>query len=144
MTQSFIVKVVCVILIFVGIIFVAVGVGVSISEKKKKSSCTYLVMAEIIDMRKSVTSWQDHSKTVSWYPVYQYYIYDEVLTVNSNIGHYKPVYEVGDRVEIYVDPRHPDIIYDPTRTGIMVGKIFIVVGALLGICSVVAIRLLIS
>lgn len=113
----------------IGIVFLSVGIGLRVNENKKKENCTQPVVATVKNMVKD-RSYKDIDDIITyyWYPVYEYKVGDAIYTRISNIGNVKKQYEIGQKVNILVNPNNPDEIYNDNEKQELIGKIFLVVG----------------
>ena len=113
----------------IGIVFLSVGIGLRVNENKKKENCTQPVVATVKNMVKD-RSYKDIDDIITyyWYPVYEYKVGDAIYTRISNIGNVKKQYEIGQKVNILVNPNNPEEIYNDNEKQELIGKIFLVVG----------------
>ena len=58
----------------VGIVFTGTALGLGISAKRKREICTQPVQAVIADLERSDNISMEGIRTVSWFPVYEYFI----------------------------------------------------------------------
>ena len=72
----------------------------------------------------------DEVKMMSWFPVYEYSVHGTVLRKRASVGTVRPEVSVGQKVNLYVNPNHPDEFYSPADKSAFVRKVFIGVGAL--------------
>lgn len=55
----------------------------------------------------------DEVKMMSWFPVYEYSVHGTVLRKRASVGTVRPEVSVGQKVNLYVNPNHPDEFYSP-------------------------------
>ena len=113
----------------IGIAFLGVGIGLRVNENKKKENCTQPVVATVKNMVKD-RSYKDIDDIITyyWYPVYEYKVGNAIYTRISNIGNVKKQYEIGQKVNILVNPNNPDEIYNGNEKQKLIGNIFLSVG----------------
>ncbi|MBO5163191.1 MAG: DUF3592 domain-containing protein [Ruminococcus sp.] len=138
-------KVVGVFFIIFSVLFILVGMFVSFVPKINAKKCTETVMAEVVDnaMTEIEIGYRNRRRsTVNYSPVFQFEYNGEEYTVRSNTSSSSPAYQVGENVELKIDPDDPNDFYAPSdRTFSLIGIIFSIVGGIfliLGITAVVS------
>ena len=123
------------VLVLIGVIFLCIGIGLISREKRKKATCTQLIVATVVDMQHKAIGASgyadaDEAMMMSWFPVYEYSVHGTVLRKRASVGTVRPEVSVGQKVNLYVNPNHPDEFYSPADKSAFVRKAFIGVGAL--------------
>ena len=78
-------------LALMGIIFLSISSVLGKKYKRKIEHCTHKTTARVITMRR-VTSHDSYATpTISWYPVYEYYVGTQKLEKHSNYGQDKQI-----------------------------------------------------
>ncbi len=91
----------------VGVIFVGISIGLSRSAAHKRNVCTQHVIARVTDIEGIRNHSMDrHMRTESWYPVYEYSIGNETVKVRSKIGGLRTDFEIGQKVDLMVNPQY--------------------------------------
>ena len=118
--------------LFLGIVFLGIGSGLARNRSKKQRLCTQTVSAVIVDViQESTYSSMDHSRSETWYPVYEYTAGSEKLTVRSHVGGLKSAYRIGQKTVLQINPDDPKQFYDPNDEMRLMTIVFCVVGCLL-------------
>ena len=117
----------------IGIAFLGVGIGLCIRGRKKRSTCTKLVTATVVDMQRESGGVGDSSasgevRLKSWFPVYEYTIGGVRQRAKAFVGTAKPEVEIGQAVELFVNPDRTDEFYCPTEKISCIQKVFTGVG----------------
>ena len=118
-----------------GVIFLCIGTALYARGKRKRASCTQQVIASVTDIQHRAIGASgytdaDEVKMMSWFPVYEYSVHGTVLRKRASEGTVRPEVSVGQKVNLYVNPNHPDEFYSPADKSAFVRKVFIGVGAL--------------
>jgi len=120
-------------------IFIVVGIFLVKSYNHKKEICTVKAEATVIENRKIKTtrrSGKNHRKKTStgYAPVYSYKYEGTEYTLKSSTSTNPPLFDVGETVEIYINPDNPKEIFVPRdKTEYIVGMIFSIGGTVIGI-----------
>lgn len=115
-------------------ILMVVGIVCFITPIKKKGACTETVQAAVVDdiIEHSDRKVDDGMRTVAdyHYPVYQFIYKGEEYTIKSSVGTDPARYEIGDELDLYINPSNPNEFYDPSdvTTYIVLGIVFGVIG----------------
>ena len=117
----------------IGVTFLCIGIGLRARGRKKRSICTRLVTAVVVDLRRERVGVDDFSVSgeavmKSWFPVYEYMIDGVKQRVQARVGTAKPEENVGQAVEIFVNPDRIDEFYCPTEKISCIQKVFTGVG----------------
>lgn len=117
----------------IGITFLCVGIGLYKRGLKKRRICTRPVTAVVVDLQRERVGVDDFSVSgeaalQSWFPVYEYTIDGVEQRVKAFVGTAKPEVEVGQVVEIFVNPDRIDEFYCPTEKISSIQKVFTGVG----------------
>ena len=117
----------------IGVTFLCIGIGLRARGRKKRSICTRLVTAVVVDLRRERVGVDDFSVSgeavmKSWFPVYEYMIDGVKQRVQARVGTAKPEVNVGQAVEIFVNPERIDEFYCPTEKISCIQKVFTGVG----------------
>lgn len=125
-------------ILVMGIIFLVVAIVVKVSFDKKSESCTQIVEASIVDIRKMerTESGETTPQYVSYFPVYEYEYKGKIYKSGSNVGNLKNAFEIGKKVKIYIDPQNPEKIYEDSNVPKLLVGIFGAVGTILILISV--------
>lgn len=126
-------------LIFIlGISFLIVAILIKIFFDKKSKVCTQIVDASIVDIRKieRTESGTTEPQYVSYFPVYEYKYMGRIYKSGSNVGNLKSAFEIGKKVKIYIDPQNPEKIYEASNVPKLLIGIFVAVGMILILISV--------
>lgn len=117
----------------IGIAFFCIGIGMHARGQRKRSICTRLVTAIVVDLQRERVGVDDFSVSgeavmKSWFPVYEYMIDGVKQKVRARVGTAKPEVNVGQAVELYVNPDRIDEFYCPTEKISCIQKVFTGVG----------------
>ena len=117
----------------IGITFICIGIGLHARRRKKRSTCTRPVTATVVDMRRERVGVDDFSVSgeavlKSWFPVYEYTIGGVKQRAKAFVGTAKPEVEIGQAVELFVNPDRIDEFYCPTEKISCIQKVFTGVG----------------
>ena len=78
----------------------------------------------------------------SWFPIYEYTVGGVTQRAKAFIGTAKPEVEVGQAVELFVNPDHIEEFYCPTEKTSCIQKVFIGVGAVCLCLAVIMVGIL--
>ena len=78
----------------------------------------------------------------SWFPVYEYMIDGVKQKVRARVGTAKPEVNVGQAVELFVNPDRMEEFYCPTEKASCIQKVFIGVGAVCLCLAVIMVGIL--
>lgn len=107
-------------------IFFFVGTFVSNVQKKAKKICTEPVNAIVCDMARSTSS-----DSTTYAPIYEFEYNGMTYKIQSNTYSSPMPLQVGDNVQIFVEPGNPDRIYSPhEKATTMVGRVFQIIGGI--------------
>ena len=117
-----------------GIAFLGVGIGLRIRGRKKRNTCTKPVTATVVDMQRDSIGVGDSSvsrqaRLKSWFPVYEYTVGGVKQRAKALIGTTQPERQVGETVELFVNPDRTNEFYCPTEKRSCIQNVFIGVGA---------------
>lgn len=99
--------------LFIGIVFIVISLGMRTARRKAEELCTVSVPAIIVSIvEESSYSSMDHTKTRSWYPVYEYAYKDELYKIKSNIGGLQSDYKIGTKTTLLINPNKPAQFYN--------------------------------
>lgn len=120
-----------------GAILALVALSLLISRGAGKRRCTERVAAVVVDNERVVSKTMDRPFTYA--AVFEYEFRGQIYRHKSSISTNPPRYQVGQRVELMIDPDDPGTVYD--KSGAADAACFIVLGAaavflLLGIFGV--------
>lgn len=132
-------KIVGFIFAFVAVIIIIIGAWVSVNTKQLQKRCTDTVTAEIVEniKVKSRTKTKHGYRTVTTYkPVFNFAYNGQNYSVESNSSHKPPLFEVGEKIEIKINPSDLSETYIPADKSadyagiicIAMGVIFLAVG----------------
>lgn len=127
----------CSLFAVVGLVMLGVGI---VKPIKDKARCSVLVTAEVIDIKRRLSSDSDGGSTWVYAPVYRYY-YQGRDYLNESDLYSSSVVKVGTQQEIRLNPNNPNDFIEPKRQvgvavlAIIMGVIFTVAG----ICAVMAV-----
>ena len=117
----------------IGIAFLGVGIGLCIRGRKKRNTCTKPVTATVVDMQRESIGVGDSSasgevRLKSWFPVYEYTVGGVKQRAKALIGTAQPERQVGETVELFVNPDRTNEFYCPTEKRSCFQNVFIGVG----------------
>lgn len=122
--------------VFMGIIFVGISIGVSRSIAHKKAVCTQHVVAEIVEIKRVRTrSLDSKNRSASWYPVYEYWADNQKIRKQSGIGGMKSAFEIGQKVDLQINPQNASEFYNPQDQAGILQTVFLIVGLILFACG---------
>ena len=103
-----------------GVTFLCIGIGLHVRERKKRNTCTLPVTATVVDLRRERVGVDDFSVSgeaalKSWFPIYEYTVGGVTQRAKAFIGTAKPEVEVGQAVELFVNPDCIEEFYCPTE-----------------------------
>lgn len=124
----------------IGLIFFVVGIGIGIHDRNMKKRCSEEATAVVIENK---TSFSDGDSSPTYSPVFRYTFNGTEYTQDTGYSSDPPVFEVGDKTEIFVDPSDPHKIYVPklkiakllTVIFTLIGGALLIVGVILYIIS---------
>lgn len=126
-------------ILLMGFLFCGIGNVIVGVRRRKRRFCTTLVNARVIDLVFDPTTSEGNA---SYYcPVFEYYAGGELIRRKSAYGNTKQNFEIGESVELYINPDKPTDIYCEKETNQVkkisvifniTGIILIVVGAIIG------------
>lgn len=115
----------------IGIIFIVIAIGMTVSQKHKRKACTQPVSARVADMERSESYSGDGYRTVTWFPVYEYYAEGNLIRKRSPYGSSRQNVYTGQSVKLYINPDNVNEFYcEQDKSGLICG-IFGAVGAVL-------------
>ena len=128
-----------------GVTFLCIGIGLHARGRKKRNICTLPVTATVVDLRRERVGVDDFSASgeaalKSWFPIYEYTVGGVTQRVKAFIGTAKP--EVGQAVELFVNPDHIEEFYCPTEKTSCIQKVFIGVGTVCLCLAVIMVGIL--
>lgn len=126
-------KVVGTFFIVFSVIFIMIGIFVSLVPKMKSKKCTETVMAEVVDLlpvQSSSKSGRGHHRTsITYRPVFSYTYNGKDYRAESGTSSDPPAFQVGEEVELKIDPDNPKDFYAPSdKTYALLGIIFSAMG----------------
>lgn len=80
--------------------------------RRKKEDCSIAAKGTIVKVIKKYVRNSDPRRKHIYYPVYEYMVNGEQITVKSEYGTYTAC-QVGTQVELYYNPHNPTEIYVP-------------------------------
>ena len=124
-------------------VFIISGIVMIKSYKHKQEVCTVKVEAVVIENKKvthrSKTKNGHRRTTTTYAPVYSYTYNGTDYTQKSSVSANPPVFNVGDRVELYLNPSNPQEIFVPRdKTLYYLGLGFSVGGFVIGVLVMIA------
>ena len=130
-----------------GVTFLCIGIGLHVRERKKRNTCTLPVTATVVDLRRERVGVDDFSASgeaalKSWFPIYEYTAGGVTQRAKAVIGTAKPEVEVGQAVELFVNPDRIEEFYCPTEKASCIQKVFIGVGAVCLCLAVIMVGIL--
>lgn len=118
--------------IFIGIVFAGISIGVSRNISHKKKVCTQQVAARVVDIKRIKNRSMDtNTRSSSWYPVYEYWADNQNIRVRSHVGGLKDTFQIGQRVDLLINPEKVSEFYNPSDQAGLLQKIFLAVGLVL-------------
>lgn len=130
-----------IILLGISAVFIAVGAIIFKVNKSKQDKCTEKVTATVVDLleQTNTSSHKGRRRTsISYRPVFEYIYNDVTYVTESNISSNPPEYEIGETVDLMIDPDKPRRIYDPGSNLLrLMGFIFGGVGILMMIIYII-------
>lgn len=113
------------------LIFFAVGSLVLFMVNKDKKVCTIPVDSTVTELAVSSSRGSKHGSGNTYAPVYEYDYEGEHYRVKSNNYSSPCPFEVGESVQIYIEPGDPEHIYSPKdKTGHIVAYVFLGIGGI--------------
>lgn len=123
---------------FLGIILLVVIAIMKKVEKQKQIKCQQKVEATIVDVVRDSTLNYEAGDLIIWYPIYEYQFQGETLREQSSLGNKKENYQIGTKVELYIDPSNPTNIYTKDKEALSkITTIFIIASSILLILSTI-------
>lgn len=124
-----------------GLIFFIIGICVLIQPKLKAKRCTESVTAEVIEnikVRSHYNNDNNHgTHSVTYRPVFEFEHNGQHYNIKSNTSSNPPVFEVGEKVELKINPNDPTDFYAPSdHTFTLVGLIFFGIGLIFTIIGI--------
>lgn len=107
-----------ILLMFFSLFFILAIGALTLIDLTERSGCTERVSAVVTDFISNTTKthfndYGSHKTSTGYAPVFEY-TYKGVDYSNSNYNYNpKPVFEIGQKTEILIDPDNPDSIYAP-------------------------------
>lgn len=65
----------------------------------------------------------------NYYPIYEYK--GNIYRKSSNVGRYSNNFEIGKKVQIYIDPQNPEKIYEDSNVPKLIVYIFGIIGVVM-------------
>lgn len=96
----------------ISVIFLVIAKNSTNSLQEKKEKCVSETTATIIEIKKEEMRTSD-GYSYTWYPVYEYIVDGQQMTIKSNIGNGETHFEKGQQVTLYYNPYNPEEIYVP-------------------------------
>lgn len=128
-------------LLTISVVFIAVGTIIFKVNKSQQDKCTEKVTAKVIDLLEQTSSHSHKGRrriSISYRPVFEYIYNDKKYVTESNVSSNPPEYEIGDTVNLMIDPDEPRKIYDPDSKLLrLMGFIFGGVGILMLIIYII-------
>lgn len=140
------------VLFFLGLIFTIIGsmfllitVGFELANEELQKNCIEETTAVCSGFEKHTEAFGTYKRsTVSYAPVFEYYVDGKLHIYVHNISSNTLFYEEGDIVTMLYNPDNPDEVYIlgdvSNEVGTMlfrvIGGIFVIVGAFFFICTV--------
>lgn len=118
--------------IFLGLIFFIIGIFILIYPQLKEKRCTESVVAKVVENIKDRSYYSDDNnftRFVTYRPVFEFEYNGQNYNIQSNTSSNPPAFDVGEKVELKINPDNPIDFYAPSdRTFTFVGLIFIGIG----------------
>lgn len=115
------------IFIVAGAIAAAVALVLFIGRSADKKRCTEPVQAVVVDYEQKTSTTRKHHTITTYAPVFEYEFKGQTYRQKSNISSNPPRYQVGQRVEVMIDPDNPNTVHE--ESGAAEAMCFIVLGA---------------
>lgn len=113
-------------IIFFGAIFFGVGIIAELVQKNREKHCTYKLTATVLDNEPG------GSDSNALYPVYYYSYLGKEYNVKSDTGSYPAKFDVGEEVEMYIDPDDPKRFYVPADNTLkIISMVFKIIGGVI-------------
>lgn len=136
-------KIVGIFFIFFSVIFIAIGSIVMMYPKIKSHKCTETVTAEVVENlsdvshHSSVKKHRSHSSVV-YRPVFAFTYEGKDYRITSHTASNPPAFDVGEMVELKIDPDDPKSFYAPAdKTTKIIGIIFVSMGSVFLIMGII-------
>lgn len=136
-------KIIGIFFIIFSVIFIAVGSIVMMYPKIKSHKCTETVTAEVVDNLSDIShhsSGRKHysNSSVVYRPVFAFTYEGKDYHIESHTASNPPAFDVGERVELKIDPDDPTNFYAPSdKTTSIIGIIFIAMGSIFLIMGII-------
>lgn len=115
--------------IVLGVIFITISLCMRAARRKTKELCTVPVPAVITAVvEESSYSSMDHSRSRSWFPVYEYTYNGEQYKIRSHIGGMQSDYEIGSESILMVNPEKSMQFYNADDGFNTIVKVFLFSG----------------
>ncbi len=114
-----------------GLTFFIIGICVLIQPKLKAKRCTESVTAEVVENIKVRSHYNNNHSTnsVTYRPVFEFEYDGQHYNIQSNTSSNPPAFEVGENVDLKINPDDPTDFYAPSdSTFTLVGLIFVGIG----------------
>ncbi len=108
-----------------GLSFFSSGIGFWYYNHKNIQSSVH-VTATVHEMSQKQKS---EKYPVLYYPVFRFYIEGRLRQVTYHMGFKKPIYKVGDEVEILYSPSQETTLISDDRTNLKLTAVFLLIGA---------------
>ena len=132
MDTQYILYIMAFICLLVGFIFLGVSIGISKVIEHKKRTCNQKVIAKVINMTRNRTNTLiNYNHNSSWYPVYEYGVGNQRIQRCSHVGGTRKSFQIGQDVELLINPVNPTEFYNPMDQTVMLKRVFMVVGFIL-------------
>ena len=111
-----------------GALFLVIGLGWTISTKKKIKRCTAHVEAVVRSVKREVNLSAGTDSCRSWFTTFAFYANGQEVTVKSNLGTEKKLFEEGERLTLYYNPDNTKEFYVPKEVDTAPQQVFLIVG----------------
>lgn len=115
-------------LLLIGLIFGGAFIGMGITEKRKKQICTRRTTGTVTDIQEERMNGSiGEAPLVSWHPVFTYEADGHEITKRSSYGNSKQMFYVGQKVNVFYNPKNPNEYLVPEEKTSNVRWIFLLV-----------------
>lgn len=114
--------------LLLGLVFFCLGLSIRRAAFKKKDACTVKTEAVVVEINRETNLSAGGDSYRAWIPVFSYRADGEEIKVKSKIGQEKKIFEKGQHVILYYNPKQIREYYVPEENMSAGASIFTGVG----------------
>lgn len=126
--------------VVVALVIVGIGIFMIIKGNDLAKKCTVEAVATVVDFKEETNFDDDIGISYTYYPLIEYIVDGTTISGQVSSGSNRPAYNINDKINILYNPNKVDeFIVKNDGSSNFIGIVFIAVGAIVLILSIVSI-----